>query len=812
MSLFKSAKYGLSTLFLSLLALSNGVKAEEKELHLDVIINEQPRKLIGRFRENEAGLIFADAKELRDIGLKTPKSAKDSDKIALNSLQGVTYRYDMTLQNLKITANEEALEVQIYQADQFAEREKTIVARDFGAVFNYSLYSSLARDFNLKAMQFSGVSGTVDSRFFGPLGTVATAYMVGNATTIKRAETIRLDSTWSYSNPDTLTTYRAGDVITGGHNWTRPVRLGGGQIARNYGLRPDLNTTALPGVAGSAAVPSMVDIFVNNRKTYSQEVGAGPFQIANLPMLGANGMARVVVTDPSGRMTETTQSFFAHSRLLAPGTLDYSVQAGYPRLEYGVSSQNYSNKLSAVASSRYGLNNSLTLEAHGETSDKFINIGAGFVTSLLKKHLFTVAGQISQFNGLKGGNIYASYESQWSDSFFFSAAIQRSFGDYYDLAAVTARPLTYQYLQPFNPFITPAATTQNTSYNAANQSLLPARTVDRVTIGIPLSFLDNTSLSASYIHLLTAEKSRSHLINISLNKSFRKGVSAFLSLFADRGDNRNYGFYAGLTVPFGQETSTSYASLGVTSDRNGSYATADYVKPLGHETDSWGYRFRDVEGSISYRSAAVSNRNRYFKSEITATQFKSGLNATAYLEGGLAIAGGGAFLTNRIEDSFAVVKAGVPNVEVFNENRLIGRTNAAGKILIPYLRSNENNRISLNPVDLPLKATVETTKTLAVPADRGVSVIDFGVDKNPQSATIIFALKDGKAIPAGTVGQIGDKDFIVGYDGRAFVTGLAASNSASFMVRGQRYQASFAYHPSEDVTPVIGPVICEYTR
>lgn len=808
MSLFKSAKYGIAAL--SLLTFLNNVKAEYKELHLEVIINNQPKKLIGRFKENETGFILADVKELRDIGLKPPQSAKESDVIALNHLQGVTYRYDTALQSLFITADDKAQEAQLYQADLFeGEKEKTIVARDFGAVFNYSLYSSIMRDSHIQGLQFSGVSGTIDSRFFGPLGTVATSYMIGNATTLRRAETIRLDSTWSYSNPDTLTIYRAGDVITGGHNWTRPVRLGGGQIARNYGLRPDLNTTALPSIAGSAAVPSMVDIFVNNRKAYSQEVGAGPFQIANLPMLGANGTARIVVTDPSGRRTETSQSFFAHSRLLSQGMFDYSLQAGYPRLEYGVASQNYSHKLSGVASSRYGLTQSLTLEGHAEASDKFMNIGAGIVTSIFNKHLFTVAGQISQFNGLKGSNIYASYESQWNDYLFFSAATQRSFGDYYDLAAVTARPLTYLYSQPLNPYITPMTNAPNVSYHAFNQSLLPARAFDRVTIGAPLPILDNTILSTSYIHLLTAENHRSHLINISLNKSFKKGVSAFISLFADRGDNRNYGVYAGLTVPFGLDTSPSYGSLGVSSDKNGHFVTAEYVKPLGHEIDSWGYRIRDVEGAISYRSAAISNRNSYFKSEVTASQYKSGFNATAYLEGGLAIAGGSAFLTNRLEDSFAIVKAGVPNVEVFNENRTIGRTNGAGKILIPALRSHENNRVSLNPLDLPLNATIETTKTLAVPADRGVSVIDFGVKRDPQSAHVMFILKGGKAIPAGTRGQIGDKDFIVGYDGRAFLTGLTAFNKVTFIIQGLHYQASFAYQANHTTLDVIGPILCE---
>ena len=41
-------------------------------------------------------------------------------------------------------------------------------------------------------------------------------------------------------------------------NWTRPVRLGGGQVQRNFGIRPDLITMPLPSLSSSAAVASTV--------------------------------------------------------------------------------------------------------------------------------------------------------------------------------------------------------------------------------------------------------------------------------------------------------------------------------------------------------------------------------------------------------------------------------------------------------------------------------------------------------------------------------------------------------------------------
>jgi len=79
-------------------------------------------------------------------------------------------------------------------------------------------------------------------------------------------------------------------------------------------------------------VPSTADIYINNVKTYSQDISPGPFVLNNLPALTGSGTARVVLRDASGRATETVLPFYASSVLLAPGALDFSVEAGVPRL------------------------------------------------------------------------------------------------------------------------------------------------------------------------------------------------------------------------------------------------------------------------------------------------------------------------------------------------------------------------------------------------------------------------------------------------------------------------------------------------
>ena len=56
------------------------------------------------------------------------------------------------------------------------------------------------------------------------------------------------------------------------------------------------------------------------------------------------------------------------------------------------------------------------------------------------------------------------------------------------------------------------------------------------------------------------------------------------------------------------------------------------------------------------------------------------LSGTAQLDGSIALAGGDIFLGNRIDDAFAVVKAGAPDVDVLYENRVVTRTKASGRV------------------------------------------------------------------------------------------------------------------------------------
>ena len=161
------------------------------------------------------------------------------------------------------TLDWDALRARIAKAYDIMPKQEMMAAEGgYGAVLNYSAYGAANTNLGSVNPNFSGASALLDARAYAPFGVLRQTGTVGT-TTFDDATAIRLDTTWTTSNQERAETYRAGDFISGSLNWTRPVRMGGLEAQRNFALRPDLITTPMASMAGSAAVPSTLDVFIN---------------------------------------------------------------------------------------------------------------------------------------------------------------------------------------------------------------------------------------------------------------------------------------------------------------------------------------------------------------------------------------------------------------------------------------------------------------------------------------------------------------------------------------------------------------------
>ena len=653
---------------------------------------------------------------------------------------------------------------------------------------NYTLFGSTnaePRDFAATWRLRPSFSAGFDARAFGPFGVFSQSALINSVSTTTQGA--RLKSTWSYSNADSLTTYRAGDVISGGLSWTRSVRLGGFQVQRNFGLRPDLVTLPMPQYSGSAALPSTIDVFVNNVRGYSGTVPAGPFQIQNLPVMSGAGSQSIVVQDALGRQTVVNQPFYASSKMLARGLLDFSVESGFTRREYGVRSDVYDKSASASGSLRYGLNDWLTLEGHAEGSSSLANGGAGVNLLLASWGVASLAVAGSRGDGNANGGLVAASLELGRGGYTFYARTQRTTTGYLDLASLPA-----------------------TASVVPGISLLPSRpprAIDQLALNIPLSF-DRSSVTVSMTRLVDALNGRNDILAMSYSRPLPYNASLFVTGFTDFNNRNSFGIFGGLTMSLSGGI-TATASMSKTG--SGLAGGLEVIKSQPLEADSWGWRLRDFEGASPSRAATVSYRSSVGRVEVGAQQINGATRGTAQMDGSVAFLGGGVFFGNRIDDAFAVVDAGAPNVDVFYENRPIGITGSNGMVLVPYLRAYQSNSISIDPRNLAADADVPRTKAVVVPSDRGAALVRFGVSQDARNAVVVVKGADGLAIPVGSRARMADggEEAVVGYGGEIYLRGLQAQNVLLVdRAGGQSCRAEFDYRPTPGHRVVIADVVC----
>ena len=775
-------------------------------MQLEVFINDVPTQLIGAFVLLDDKRIAARQHELEDLGLN-PNGHSDPDKLViLDNLAGVSYRYEEATQRIYVTAPDD---MRITKEYNFSNRSPTKlpIQSGYGAVLNYDLFSSAASSQQKRNFAFSGATGTFEGRIFSPYGTLSQSALLQSSFD-ERFSALRLNTTYSYSDRESMRTYRAGDTINGGLAWTRPIRIGGLQVQRNFDLRPDLVTLPLPSARGSAVVPSTADIYINNVKTYSQDIVPGPYVLNNLPAITGNGTARVVLRDSSGKTTEAVLPFYTSATLLAPGLFDYSLEAGLPRLSFGTTADTYLTRPVASASTRYGMFDWLTLEGHAEGGAGLANASAGIAARTGSFGVASAAFSASYYASRMGYQSYLAYETRLL-GLSISASSQMTFGSYDDLASVTAR-LQQQVLTPTNPFdVTSFVDISASVANAINTSLItsarPPKAFNRISVGAPLPFA-RANLTGSFIQTIDATGLRANIVSATLSAGWRD-ASIFATAFRDLSGVKNTGFLVGVSMPIGGGATVSTSASGGTG---GSSVNVDAVKPLDVKPGSFGWRIRDSELGSAQRAAAASYRSTFARAEAAVYQDHNGVQATAEVEGAVATLGGGVFFANRIDDAFAVVATGVPGIPVFFENRPVGVTNSSGLALVTGLNSYQPNKVAIDIANLPVDADVTASEMVVAPADRSGVKIDFTVKTDAKPAVVVFQGADGQPLAAGAQGQIeGGDSFAVGYDGRAYIKNLGPTNNATITLMNGECHATFAYepHPTEQV--VISPVICQ---
>jgi outer membrane usher protein len=607
-----------------------------------------------------------------------------------------------------------------------------------GAFLNYELYG--------QSGQYSGAdiaSAYAELGIFSPLG-VLTDTGVETATQGTH-DYVRLETTFTHDFPSSLETLRLGDAISVPGSWGEAVRFGGLQWGTNYGIRPDLVTTPLLAVSGTAVVPSTVDVFVNGKAVGSSEVPAGPFVVNQVPALTGAGDVNIVVRNALGQQQIVSVPFYSAPVMLQPGLSMWDIDVGALRENFGLESADYGPAL-ATATWRHGISASTTAEFHaGGLHDG--PAAAGFDVAQALDHWAVVTADIAV-----GG--------------------QRDAAAGYGLPAQPASSGLYQALgiQHVDERFSVMLQAQHASdgFRQVGDMSGVATPLERYIAQAGVNLAHSGSLQAAFVAQRNSDDTRQQAIGLSYQVNLWRG-SLGANVSRTTGDTHDTNCFLFYALPLGDRLNSSTT---VRYDSQQPAPNAALVQTLQKNLPVGpGDGYQLSAGTDGSYNAEYTRQFSALTVDAAAARFADESAQRLTVNGGLILMDGEVRAMRTVTDSFAMVDVGgIPNVTVYYDNQPVGRTDGSGTALVPNLRSFDVNRLSIDPLQLPLDTAVTDTQVQIVPAYRSGNLVRFPVAR-VHSGVFRLRRTDGKPVPAGAVVKFQGADFPVGLDGLTYVTG-----------------------------------------
>jgi len=154
-------------------------------------------------------------------------------------------------------------------------------------------------------------------------------------------------------------------------------------------------------------------------------------------------------------------------------------------------------------------------------------------------------------------------------------------------------------------------------------------------------------------------------------------------------------------------------------------------------------------GSSSQVSSTVQYQNRYGFYEADYEHLAGHDSTTLTAAGGVTLLGGRVLATRPIQDAYALIRTGVPNVTGFLSNQEVGKTDTQGDLLVPNLLSYYGNQLDIADKDIPMEYQVEATRKVVGPPYRGGAVVNFPVHRvQAFTGTLVIESDGAVLVPA----------------------------------------------------------------
>lgn len=743
--------------------------AHPQEIWLAVTLNDQPLPGAALWLRRADGALLAREADLRAWRLRLPETAPHRHHgeayYPLDGLPGLAYRVDENAQTVAIAAPPEL----------FPPTHRRLGAPRFppptpsgpGGFLNYDLLVE-------RAAGDSRLNGLFELGAFNGMG-VGTASALGRSLA-GETQWLRLETTWTHDRPEALASLRLGDTVTRAGAWGRPVRFGGVQWATDFSVQPGFVAFPLPTVAGEAALPATVDLYLNDTLRAREAVPSGPFRMTDLPVVTGEGELRVVVRDLLGREQVLSERYYASPRLLRPGVTDFSFEAGFVRENFALAGNDY-GRFFAAATWREGLDERFTgeLRAEGLRGQQTLGMSGTFLWA--PAGVFTASAAASR-----------NADAEDRNGRFGALGFERQ-GRRFSLGLRT----------------------QSASPGFVQLGLPPGERAPARLSEARLGFSSPGigTLGLTWVDQDHRDRDDVRIAGLSYQKNIA-GAALILSLSRittlDGARRTEHVAAATLVLPLGARTSAAVGAARQAGDNRGTFLLQRNLPP----GEGLGYRLQASANGTDAVEAGVSAQGPVGTYTAAAARADGETAWRLGAAGGLAVLDGELFFARRLTDSFALVRAGdYPNVTVYADNQPVARTDDGGRALVPRLRAYEPNVLRIGESGLPLDAEVESYERTVVPYRRSGLLVSFAA-RPARGALLRLVLDDGTPVPAGAQVYVEDRDraFPVALDGEVYVTGLAAASRLSARWNGQACTVEAPSPPAGDPLPDLGTFVC----
>jgi outer membrane usher protein len=730
---------------------------------LDVTVNgqhiDEPLMLL----RDAGGGLYATEAQLRQWRMRLPPSAPIAvDGESWYRIDGdgaLTARFSAADQSLQIQARPELFDGQ--SASLTPEDLFEMTPSGTGGFVNYDLFA----EYSAGAI---GLSGAIEGGLFTARGVGSSGFVVHAGAGGERLT--RLDTSWTIDRPGSLTSIRIGDGVTAGGIGTAPLRFGGLQYARNFATRPGYLTMPVPVLQGSAAMPSVVDVYVNNILQGSQQVAPGPFELTNVPVQTGGGNVQIVVRDLLGRQVVSEQSYYASSELLRRGIHDFSYEIGFVRENFGIRSNDYGSAI-ATTSHRYGLTDRVTIEGQAQASRRLQGAGVGVTAALFDLATIGASAAVSHSEAGTGATFAGSLEHR-GEGFAFGVRADYTSANF--------------------AFIGMGADGQAPRFSAqafADVQLLGG------------------SLGFNLLHRDHRAEPDESLAGLFVNLPISSGASA--QIFARRAvlGERQTVVGAHVSMALGERRSASLSS---------EYRRGGFSNQVSFQSDppagiGSGYRtalssadgHRSVESVYTYNGGPAS-----LSAHMSRAGGRSGVRLSA--RGAVGLIGGSSFASRQLGSSFAKVQVGrYPGVRVYADNQLVGRTGSDGSLVVPALRAFDRNMVRIEETDLPMDARIEETEQLVRPFARSGALVSFAA-RRERGVLLQITLAGGGALPPGALVRIegSEEDYVVVSGGEVYIPDLVGAATFEARWGGQSCTFQALVPDDDDPQPLLAGLVC----